>query len=994
MSQTSHNSQSSNEVKCPYCDRSFKSRGLKKHVSCAHPDAYRQTVLDELHPAISSSPHDSDQDNENEVVALNSDFDSLIQQFDDLLAPNIPNHEMFEACCNKFSSVLKKCEFAIPGPKNPARKFYEIRKNGTCFKNSDSGHSTSTNPERASKRKRIARKAQYKENMIQFLFYNQRKKAVRLIMDTDNKSCNIPMEQLERDFNTQWSTPNNAIGQCLSATSDEQQNKIDAEFSPIISPCQVKQQIKRMNVDSAPGPDGIMVRWVKCTLKKSKIILASIITYMLQFNFVPAFMREAKTILIYKSGDPNSSKNWRPITITSVLRRICEKVLDKELRQFVQLSHNQRGFTNQAGTLINTQLINECLKKAKKEKLDCTVIFGDILQAFDNVGHAHMFNQINSKPVPTFLKNICCNLAANNYTRINTKSGKSGIIKFERGVMQGGPLSSFMFNITINPMVQDLSEKEVTEKFGFSLHRLHDNISNAEFADDTGLIGNSRNSAIELYQQSAASLAQFGLTMNPLKSVAISIVKGELCQDPLHVSPNTNISCIGPDETIKYLGVSFNDCIVFDESKCANKFNAKVERLVSTQMLRPDQKLKVLKDYLWPTLTYPFQHAPLTKLSVKFLDSIDKIIRSAAKEILMLPSSTPSSMLYSSHKVKGLSLIRARWEAGIQNYNSAEILLKSGEELLNEAHNYLADQTNCLDFLDVPTDIRFKLEVNRTTQLQNKYIVKKSKVIRDYLRQIEYDSWCQLHQKGQGVIQFQECPQANKWIHSKNGLSSSEWINAIKMNAYVLPVKAIPRPDLGGDLYCRFGCRETETLGHILGKCRRGELLRNNRHHAVRRLIADAMSKVGWKVLQEIECSAYGNIEDPNSEEPGDNSNTVTASRRVDIIAYNPSSKKGLILDPTVRMEQDAGQAEAVNLEKKSIYNPCIPYFKDKLGLVDIQVIGLYVGARGTISKFFVDFLKHQGIPSMLIEDIVTTVLKKSVQICIHHLFSSSIPNT
>ena len=93
-------------------------------------------------------------------------------------------------------------------------------------------------------------------------------------------------------------------------------------------------------------------------------------------------------------------------------------------------------------------------------------------------------------------------------------------------------------------------------------------------------------------------------------------------------------------------------------------------------------------------------------------------------------------------------------------------------------------------------------------------------------------------------------------------------------------------------------------------------------------------------------------------------------------------------------MEQDTNQADAVNIEKRAIYEPCIPYFKEKLGLVDIQVIGLYVGARVTISKFFVRFLKDLGLPSMLIEDIVTTVLKKSVQICVHHLFSSSIPIT
>ena len=236
-----------------------------------------------------------------------------------------------------------------------------------------------------------------------------------------------------------------------------------------------------------------------------------------------------------------------------------------------------------------------------------------------------------------------------------------------------------------------------------------------------------------------------GLKMNPSKSIAISIVKGELCEDPLQISDDTRISCIGSTDTIKYLGVTFNDCIVFDEGKCAKSFNSKIEKLVSTPMLRPDQKLKILKTYIWPTLIYPFQNAPLSKLSHAFLESIDKIIRSSVKEILLLPISTPTSMLYSSTKCKGIGLIRARWEAGIQNLNSTEILESSNHALLYEVKDFSADKTNCFDFLAVPDDMRNQISSVTT---------KKSKFIRDFLRRQEYDNWCKLPQKGQGVVQF------------------------------------------------------------------------------------------------------------------------------------------------------------------------------------------------------------------------------------------------
>ncbi|KAJ4434961.1 hypothetical protein ANN_23533 [Periplaneta americana] len=49
---------------------------------------------------------------------------------------------------------------------------------------------------------------------------------------------------------------------------------------------------------------------------------------------------------------------------------------------------------------------------------------------------------------------------------------------------------------------------------------------------------------------------------------------------------------------------------------------------------------------------------------------------------------------------------------------------------------------------------------------------------------------------------------------------------------------------------CRHpGCNETETLGHVLGFCRKTELLRTNRHHKIRTGIADVLKRRGWEEI-------------------------------------------------------------------------------------------------------------------------------------------------
>ncbi|KAJ4450977.1 hypothetical protein ANN_02412 [Periplaneta americana] len=108
--------------------------------------------------------------------------------------------------------------------------------------------------------------------------------------------------------------------------------------------------------------------------------------------------------------------------------------------------------------------------------------------------------------------------------------------------------------------------------------------------------------------------------------------------------------------------------------------------------------------------------------------------------------------------------------------------------------------------------------------------------------------------------------------------------------------------------------------------------------------------------------------------------------RRIDIITFKPGETKGYILDPTIRFETHQNQPEDVNIEKRRIYEPSIPYYKTSYKLMDIEVIGLMVGARGTITKQFVSFCHKFGVPTTTIKEISIIAL----QILRRHLYFNS----
>jgi hypothetical protein len=416
-------------------------------------------------------------------------------------------------------------------------------------------------------------------------------------------------------------------------------------------------------------------------------------------------------------------------------------------------------------------------------------------------------------------------------------------------------------------------------------------------------------------------------------------------------------------EKIKYLGVNFEKELVFDKAEVITNFHKDVERLVGTTVLRSDQKLNIINQYLWPRLTYVLQVTPTELISINFLEDIDKIIRSSVKDILTLPSDTPTSFLYGPKRFKGLGLMRAKWESFIQHINMCVTLKNIGNCHVDE-------------FIDFPQEITQslnKLQIQANDVFTNDFAPKDKRrigtTLRSKLQFKEFELWSKLPSKGRGVELFKEVPSSNQWIYSKNGLTTSEWINALKMVACVVPVRSVPGRSQDGTL-CRH-CREPETLSHVLGSCPHGALLRNTRHHAVRSAIAEAIRAKGLQVVEEVHCIAQGG-----------------SNRRLDILAYNPETKVGTIIDPTIRFETNINQPDEVNKEKRTIYEPCIEYLKDKYQLNSITVIGVMIGSRGTLTKLFVNFMKQFGLPSKLKNEIVLLVLKGSSQIISNHLYS------
>ena len=98
--------------------------------------------------------------------------------------------------------------------------------------------------------------------------------------------------------------------------------------------------------------------------------------------------------------------------------------------------------------------------------------------------------------------------------------------------------------------------------------------------------------------------------------------------------------------------------------------------------------------------------------------------------------------------------------------------------------------------------------------------------------------------------------------------------------------------------------------------------------------------------------------------------------------------KTSVLLDPTIRFEINEQQPLEVCREKQNIYEPCCDHLGKQYNIRTWKVIGLMFGARRTISRNTLEILKNLKVSDKTIIAIVSSILKSSLSIISHHLYS------
>ena len=238
--------------------------------------------------------------------------------------------------------------------------------------------------------------------------------------------------------------------------TDRKIDHITVENDEIIS------LIRNLDPNKATGSDGISGQML-LLCDDSVILPLNIIFRNIQLTSTyPDQLKLANVTPIFKKGDKQLIKNYRPISLLPICSKIFEKIISKNLYCYLNvnnlLTKNQSGFrpgdstTNQLLYLVNE--IHQAFENPKS--LEVRAVFLDIYKAFDKVWHDGLIFKLKQNGVSGCLLMFFQNYLNTRKQRVLLNGSYFGFSAVESGVPQGSVLGPLLFLIYINDLERNI----------------------------------------------------------------------------------------------------------------------------------------------------------------------------------------------------------------------------------------------------------------------------------------------------------------------------------------------------------------------------------------------------------------------------------------------------------------------------------------------------------------------------------------------------------
>ena len=292
-------------------------------------------------------------------------------------------------------------------------------------------------------------------------------------IEREDKSNTIDADEIMKEFTAKYK--NIYKNQGVNLTNQKtfidfySKNKslTEVEKNSLKSPItigEVEKAIDKLNINSAPGPDGL----TSALYKKFKTYFSFSICNTinsLSVDGVPNSLYLAVIKLLPKKPAPKMVDDYRPISLINTDQKIISHVIAARIKSVLDrvIESAQNAYLSKRQ--MNTGINFVRMRISKMEEGECAWSL-DFSKAFDRLDRNYLWSLMKSMGFPVEIVDLIDKLYMNTTSMIEINGFLSAKIKIERGVRQGDPLSALLFILAIDPLLFAIRASKIIKSKG------------------------------------------------------------------------------------------------------------------------------------------------------------------------------------------------------------------------------------------------------------------------------------------------------------------------------------------------------------------------------------------------------------------------------------------------------------------------------------------------------------------------------------------------
>ena len=313
-----------------------------------------------------------------------------------------------------------------------------------------------------------------------------------------------------------------------------------------------------IKLKTSVGPDDISPYFIRYGGLSLHLALLRFFNFCWSYAVLPQDFRDSNVLPVYKkAGSVNSVNNYRPISITSVVVRLYERLVLPRLLMLVRpnfINQYQAGFRSKHACYDHLYQLYNRISHTYAARSYLPIAFLDIEKAYDSVWQDALLFKLFQAGIQGAPWRWVRAFISNRRYRVVSQETKSSWYNIHAGVPQGAVLSPLLFVIFIN----DIFDQVPCNEFSVQLLLFADDIAvvpekSNEFPSPTSL---SIGLALALSAIHEWSI-KWKIKFSSKKSAYVWFSRTK--HRPIHPSFKLGTITLEESSSYKYLGVIFNN---------------------------------------------------------------------------------------------------------------------------------------------------------------------------------------------------------------------------------------------------------------------------------------------------------------------------------------------------------------------------------------------------------------------------------------------------